>query len=623
MKKKTVSYSPVLLWIPVFFVIVCVPLLVKAVPFYNVVAEYLWTGTDSMYLKDFFLIVKGWGLYLAAGLSLFVVLCMVLLGKNIRLPSKWLALPAGYLVLALISALLSKDHRISWKGAMDLHQPFPVLAGYIILFYYTCIIAGKITDSANEENHRIIPYILRCFLLLALLLSVTGLLQMAGHDPFSLKFIQNLCGLNNTNILDSERIYMTLYHPDYVGVMISMLIPMITAGFFLDLSPYRYGYGLANVLLIVCLFGSKTRSGLISFLITGLVFVILFFIRYIRDGSKKNHDFRLILFIGVLFCVAIGMLGFDNPFSQRFFQSHEKKSINTQGITGIETQENQAVILIGKKEYHLSWTGEKSPTMTDKDDKQLHLLPVSESEEKALRKKLKKKVAVDLSTALIYQLENVKDCFLIQVALDSSSKRMGNGYALYDGSDIWLIVKDPQEGTYVMMNRQGFFSKSIISEDAFPPSFYGFASKRGYIWSKTIPRLKSSIFIGKGPDMFPLVFPNQDYIARHLVGEDDTFINKPHNWYLQMSSETGVLSAFLTILYLLYYLWQRYRTDCFLASRPGEKRDRAYLRSCRILNAGAGLSVLAYMISALVNDSMVLCAPLFWVILGLGSALRQ
>jgi len=172
------------------------------------------------------------------------------------------------------------------------------------------------------------------------------------------------------------------------------------------------------------------------------------------------------------------------------------------------------------------------------------------------------------------------------------------------------------------MNRDNNLTESVISEDAFPDSFYGFASDRGYIWSKTIAKLHTTILYGTGPDTFPLYFPNNDYVARHLIKDDHIIINKPHNWYLQMAAETGVISATIMIVFLIYYLWNTFKKE--ITSEALKKTDNMTTRQknhSRSINTGIGLSILAYMIAALANDSMVVCAPVFWIILGYGSGI--
>ena len=71
-------------------------------------------------------------------------------------------------------------------------------------------------------------------------------------------------------------------------------------------------------------------------------------------------------------------------------------------------------------------------------------------------------------------------------------------------------------------------------------------------WSRTLPLLKDNILLGTGPDTFLLAFPNDDYVAMSNGGYATELITKPHNMYLQIAVQTGVLSL---ICFLVFYFW--------------------------------------------------------------------
>ena len=195
------------------------------------------------------------------------------------------------------------------------------------------------------------------------------------------------------------------------------------------------------------------------------------------------------------------------------------------------------------------------------------------------------------------------------------------GLAVSDGRQIWLIEKNAVSGGYLLMNRQGKFDRSIISKDALPQSFYGFGSYRGYIWSKTLAIFGSVPFYGTGPDTFLLYFPNRDYIGRHSIGYDNTIIDRPHCWYLQMAVETGLLSAMAVSVFLMIYLMEVIRKTYKHFFTIIKKRDAQNRHSEWMTTAGIGLAVFSYMITAFANDSMIVSAPVFWILLGYGNAL--
>ena len=120
---------------------------------------------------------------------------------------------------------------------------------------------------------------------------------------------------------------------------------------------------------------------------------------------------------------------------------------------------------------------------------------------------------------------------------------------------------------------------------------------RGYIWSRTIPLLADCVFIGKGQDTFAVYFPNDDYLGRINYGYEDVLITKPHNIYLQIAVQSGVLSVITYIGMFVIF--------CILFFR--KKGFTAFF-----------ISITSFMILGLTNDSMIGCSILYWVILGLG-----
>ena len=62
-----------------------------------------------------------------------------------------------------------------------------------------------------------------------------------------------------------------------------------------------------------------------------------------------------------------------------------------------------------------------------------------------------------------------------------------------------------------------------IAPGAIFTSHESFASSRGYIWSRTIPLLKETLFIGTGADTFVIAFPQDDYIGKINSGYSFAF----------------------------------------------------------------------------------------------------
>ncbi len=136
-----------------------------------------------------------------------------------------------------------------------------------------------------------------------------------------------------------------------------------------------------------------------------------------------------------------------------------------------------------------------------------------------------------------------------------------------------------------------------------------FMSGRGYIWSRTIPIMNEYIFSGAGADNYPIAFPQDDVIAKLNINMDaNTVIDKPHNMYLQIGINTGLLS-----LIALIAIWGIYITSSLILY------SKLSLDSMgKLVGISCFLSVIGYLAAAIFNDSVISVAPIFWIILGLG-----
>ena len=139
---------------------------------------------------------------------------------------------------------------------------------------------------------------------------------------------------------------------------------------------------------------------------------------------------------------------------------------------------------------------------------------------------------------------------------------------------------------------------------------YDLATNRGYLWSRTLPLLKDTIFLGKGADNFVYVFPNDDYIGKVSCGYGSQVVTKPHNMYMQIWVQDGMLACLAFLVLFVIFAIQTCR-HCFV------KGKLSYLQRIQI---GLFCGTTGYMIAGLANDSTICVAPIFWVLLGLGYA---
>ena len=179
-----------------------------------------------------------------------------------------------------------------------------------------------------------------------------------------------------------------------------------------------------------------------------------------------------------------------------------------------------------------------------------------------------------------------------------------------DGHDwVFLIIS---QGTYYIneINKAAELGKVESFGFTNNPKF---GSGRGYIWSRTFPMLKDTIFIGHGADTYCIYYPQNDYVGKYNMGWNlNMIIDKPHNMYMGMAVNTGCISliAFLSILALYFIqsikLYWRRNFDNFI----------------EFAGFGIFLGILGFSATGLVDDSSVSVMPMFYGLLGTGIAVN-
>jgi O-antigen ligase len=121
-----------------------------------------------------------------------------------------------------------------------------------------------------------------------------------------------------------------------------------------------------------------------------------------------------------------------------------------------------------------------------------------------------------------------------------------------------------------------------------------------------------TILVGHGPDMYVVNFPQRDFAGR-LNGFFITGINdKPHNMFLQIGINTGVVSLLaLMSVYGIYVL---------------DSVKRYWKRDYESLTDYFGVvtfaAILGYLVAGLFNDQIISVAPLFYALTGIGIAVN-
>jgi len=181
----------------------------------------------------------------------------------------------------------------------------------------------------------------------------------------------------------------------------------------------------------------------------------------------------------------------------------------------------------------------------------------------------------------------------------------------YDGIEFPLVIQNQKFKTIGWSRKP----EEIVSPERIEnwDRYQRKATSRVYIWSRSLPLLKKSGFLGFGPDTYPIIFPQNDYFGKILsYGNPYMFVSKPHNLYLQIGINTGWISLLGFLLLVICYCLDSLRIYF----------NSSYEDIYEVVGLGCSLAVIGYLMAGMFNDSAVSVAPTFWAILGLGISMN-
>jgi len=525
-------------------------------------------------------------------------------------------IPLGiFSIAALLSAMFSEYKTVSFYGFRERFEGFFVLIAYVVIM----LIAMNINWREKE-----IKYFFMFLFASAGVITLLGTLQFLGLDYFRLEFVHKLvtpASLEALNgklkvLFDDRAAYSTLYNPNYVGSYTAMLLPVvIIALVFLKKHTQRAIAAALLILTVLCWIGSNSRAGLAGGIISLIIILIMFRKKILQH--KKYAAVSLALLIAAAFVFNLASNGYITTRITNMLTLDNKSDIS----------ENMAVISEGIKDIKdIRMYNEKVVIETDKgilqivhEDKNLifldendNVLNVRQEDNPEYEKIMSSSdedspVNENISAGTVYvEDERFKNIRLELIAHKASIEIYNREFRLYDfvitpqglysNSNIWMTYRNDRE-----IESIGFEGKETLG------------SGRGYIWSRSLPLLKDTIFLGFGPDTFALYFPQYDYLGKLKTYETGAiFVDKAHNFYLQTALNTGVISLLALIAVFVMY---------FISS------IRIYIKEeFNDILACAGLAcftaVCGYLAAAFFNDSVVSVAPIFWALLGMGTGIN-
>ena len=580
-KKERYQFKRIYM-VPVILASVIIPLIVymKRIKIDGILYES-WNGDSDF--GEFFSYYKSVILLIAAILAVVMIINNWRKLPTFRMQNDFI--PAIiYIIFVIISTITSEYLEVALSGYNERYEGALALISYIIICFYT----ANFIQSEEKIKSTFVIMGVSCTII-----GIIGLLQYVGYDPLQTTFgMKLILPKEYHQYADSIKftyagniITGTLNNPNYVGSYSCMLL-LITLGLF-----YYFKNTKERVIvgIVFCGFsfvlwiGSMSRAGLVGGILGIVILLIMQFKKILSDWKYTSGI--LIYFVIIYFAMnsftggrVVSEFNNINPVKERSRIEQRKNILYIEEIT---TQRNQLVVKTSKDTLKIEY-----------NDGKIEFFDESNNRIESIYK----------GEIFTFESEDYSKYKLATVI-------EGAEYILNIGENAIRLNYDDNEFQYLRvtgntMKVRNAETLSILDGRE------AFGSGRGFIWSRTIPMIKETIFIGHGPDTFAIYFPQWDLAGKiNGLRNPNTMVDKPHNWYMQIAVNTGLLSMISIVSFILVYC---YKVLLLYIKSPN--------KDCLILQSVTFSAVISYCIAGFFNDSVVAVSPVFWVILGLGIA---
>ncbi len=603
-KKKNVNVLGTLL---VDFVVCLVPFIVSAKKYQIGLSQEPWFFRAD-YKYDFFLYWKGQALILLCGL-----LAAYMAGRLFAQKSRTLGAPQVkclipalvYGGMVMISAWFSEHRDMAVTGGYEQWEGAVIQVCYVVLFLMACSIVRA------EAEWKILLY---GVLASSLVMSFLSVMQCFGRDFFRTEAGQYVMNFMSDEKLEFSfnfppgRVYATLFNPNYVGSYVALVLPVVLSlifGFGKKWSVLRAVLTAVSVLtavfLVIMLAGSESVTGFIG--VASSLLLLLFFL--LTNIRRRPLPF---LAVGGL-CLAAGIVvvAMNRPVFEYAINKIFHPTPDRAVVTGMVSQAGYLEIET-KAGDRLRWTAAfdgKGAFAYEAADEEGTPVPFAK-DPKSGRMKFQdpRFEKIEIYDKKVSAEGGERPGFVV----DTPS--VGRSYTVVAERVSYSVVSQMIYRVYNPFEKLDSLRR--INAFGFEDRQH-FGSRRGYIWSRTIPLLKKHILLGSGPDTFVYEFPNDDYVGMKNVGYDGLIVTKPHNMFMQIFVQTGFLSlaAFL-VLFGIYF------AECLKLYWKKSSYSRVECWALGIL-----LGTFGYLVTGLANDSTVAVAPVYWGLLGAGYAINR
>ncbi len=556
------------------------------------------------YYKMTFVVIMG---VLAMLVLLYHVFCqtLVIRKSNFYIPM------AVYSAFVILSYITSDYKDFALYGYNDRFEgTVPILCYMIMLFYIINLVTSE----------KAVKWIIYPVAGTSVILGLLGVSQALDIDFFRTglgkrlitpsSYWGNLDGLSFT--FQNREIYQTVYNINYVSFYLTLLVPLFAMLFIREHdTKKKVAWGGLFALSMFNMIGSQSSGGILGLAVMLVMALIVL--------NKRLIEWKKPIAILLVLILLMGAATF-NRFAPELFGA-----VNS--VLG-----KQVLVMPGQ---------EKTPEVTPEETP----APVAPALTKIdYFETLTDTVSLSLNgNPLKIKLDNLNDPMNSNISVyDASDAPMNtqfNGEAyVVEGFDT-LKIRPAQDNSgqyYLLLTIDAVDWPFMVKPDGIVfvnqigkqmqlvnvphigfENNQAFGSGRGFIWSRSLPMLKDTIFLGKGADTYCIYFPHKDYAGKYGSGVWTNSLNivvdKPHDLYIGMAFGTGITSLLAFLALVIMYWIQSFRIYRRLDFKDG------FLPA---VGVGIFLGTTGFMAAALVNDSTISVMPMFYGLLGTGIAIN-
>lgn len=577
--------------LPLILVLAVIPLVCIIHKYESGLESQDWFAKSGT-VYDVFLYYKSKLLFLVG----LVLACMTggyLYGKKETLfrddKSRYVLVCLGcFTAFSLISVLFSYEPGQAFWGGYEQWEGIVVLLAYALIFLFT---------YAFLHYEQELDVLFGAFAVGALIVGTLGAFQGAGYDYIKSDGMRAiLTSLESSTLgvkidLNFTEAYSTLYNPNYVGSYVALALPVMAG---LVICSKRIWLmivaGLAAGTMLVTLYYSQSFTGFIG-LAAAVVMLVVFAVPPLIKRPKLGVS---VLGAAVLVAVLVivirpaALTGTWNRLAQSTVGQTEHM------IEDIRIENKDLVVM----------TSSGDQVRTEISYKDGFQYSVRDGQNFGEVKKDDAAHTMELT---------IRDNEILRFD-QTTSEYEGKAYPMLivsGGGDSWSFLWYKDQLKY-----PNAFGKLDSLREIPHTGFEGhmsLASGRGYIWSRTLPLLPKHILVGCGADNFIYDFPNDDYVGKRNTGFETQIMTKPHNMYLQIWVQDGLIALLGMLGIFLLYVIDTFR-KYFAKGRKG------FLPGMGIC---VFLGTTAFMVAGLANDSTITVTPLYWAMLGTGFTINR